>query len=333
MPDDTNPRVLVVDDEPAMIELLQDALMSEGFLIETASCGSEAIKLARANPPDIVVADLMLGDCTGLDVIDSLRADIAGDMPAIVITGMGDPETLTEASRHRPVELMTKPLDLDRLRQAIREELARRAGYERVKSRTKRLRRLAREINIERKTIQSRLDSTCADLTVAYRTLSSQMASQQVLIGYQRELIAAKNDDDVFRSMFRVLVHRIGSVFGAAMVCDAEAELQIAGRFGVPHPDEVTFCQELCDPLVDMTLEDPKCTLIDAGDNSEMFDESIRKFLPGLSALLMPLISSPGELIGLVVLYRKGEQPFTDADVELAEMISPPTAMAVRRND
>ena len=86
---------------------------------ETASSGLEAIKLARANPPDIVVTDLMLGDCTGLDVIDSLRADIAGDIPAIVITGMGDPETLTEASRHRPAELMTKPLDLDRLRQTI----------------------------------------------------------------------------------------------------------------------------------------------------------------------------------------------------------------------
>ena len=333
MPGDRNPRVLVVDDEPDMLELLQDALRGEGFSIETASCGNEAIKLARANPPDIVVTDLMLGDCTGLDVIDSLRADIAGDIPAIVITGMGDPETLTEASRYRPVELMTKPLDLDRLRQAIREELARRAGYERTKSRTKRLRRLAREINIERKTIQSRLDSTCADLTVAYRTLSSQMASQQVLIGYQRELIAAKNDDDVFRSLFRVIVYRTGSVFGVAMVCDSEAELQIAGRFGVPHPDEVTFCHELCDPLIDMTLADPKCVLIDAGDNSEIFDESIRKFLPGLSVLIMPLIPSPGELIGLVVLYRKGEQPFTDADVELAEMISAPTAMAVRRND
>jgi DNA-binding response OmpR family regulator len=333
MSPDTNPRVLVVDDEPDMRDLLLDALQGEGFVIETASSGLEAIKLARTNPPDIVVTDLMLGDCTGLDVIDSLRNDISADIPAIVITGRGDPEMFTEASRYRPVELMTKPLDLDRLRLAIAEELARRTGYERTKKRHEKIRRLAREINIERKTIQNRLDSTCADLTVAYRRLSSQMASQQVLIAYQRELIAAKNDDDVFRSLFRVIVHRTGSVFGVAMACDSEAELQIAGRFGVPHPDEVTFCQELCDPLVDIILTDPKCMLIDAGERSEIFHDSIRKFLPGLSALTMPLIPSPGELIGLVVLYRKGEQPFTDADVELAEAIAPPTAIAVRRND
>ncbi|MCP4379310.1 MAG: response regulator [bacterium] len=333
MSPDSDPRILVVDDEPDMRDLLLDALQGEGFVIETASSGREAIKLARDNHPDIVVTDLMLGDCTGLDVIDSLRNDVSADLPAIVITGRGDPEALTEASRYRPVELMTKPLDLDRLRRAIAEELARRTGYERTKKRQKRLRRLAREINIERKTIQNRLDSTCADLTVAYRRLSSQMASQQVLIAYQRELIAAKDDDDVFRSLFRVIVHRTGSVFGVAMACDGEAELQIAGRFGVPHPDEVTFCQELCEPLIDIVLADPKCMLIDAGDRSEIFHESIRKFLPGLSALTMPLIPSPGELIGLVVLYRKGEQPFTDADVELAEAIAQPTAIAVRRND
>ena len=333
MAGDRNPRVLLVDDEADIIELLTDALGQEGFSIETASCGSDAIKRARANRPDIVVTDLMLGDCTGLDVIDALRADVASDISAIVITAMGDPDTLTEASRSRPAELMTKPLDLDRLRQAIREELARRAGYEKTKDRQKKLRRLAREVNIERKTIQNRLDSTCADLAEAYKMLSSQLAVQQVLIGYQRDLIAAKDDDDVFRSMFRVLVHRIGSVFGAALVCDAEAELQIAGRFGVPHPDEVSFCRELCDPLIDMALTEPKCIFMDAGDNSEKFDPSIRKFLPGLSILAIPLIPLPGELIGLIVLYRKGEQPFTDADMDLAELLAPPTAMAVRRND
>jgi len=333
MAGDKKPRVLVVDDEADIIELLSDALGDEDFSIETARSGSEAVKCARANAPDIVVTDLMLGDCTGLDVIDSLRADIASDTPAIVITAIGDPATLTEASRCRPVELMTKPLDLDRLRRTIKDELARRAGYERTKDRQKRLRRLAREINIERKIIQDRLDSTCADLTDAYKTLSAQMASQQVLIGYQRELIAARDDDHVFRSLFRVIVHRSGSVFGAALVCDSSAELQIAGRFGVPHPDEISFCRELCDPLIDMTLAEPKCMMLDAGDNSAKFSESIRKFLPGLSVLAIPLIPSPGELIGLIVLYRKGEQPFTDADIELAEMLAAPTALAVRRND
>ena len=43
--------------------------------------------------------------------------------------------------------------------------------------------------------------------------------------------------------------------------------------------------------------------------------------------------ATAGQIIGLVVLYRKGEQPFTDGDIALAEMIAPSTAMTIRRND
>jgi GAF domain-containing protein len=84
---------------------------------------------------------------------------------------------------------------------------------------------------------------------------------------------------------------------------------------------------------VDQILKTPECTLIDAWDHAELFDESIRRRLCGVSVLAVPLIPAPGELIGLGVLYRKGEQPFIDQDLALAEMISLATATAVRRND
>jgi len=86
-------------------------------------------------------------------------------------------------------------------------------------------------------------------------------------------------------------------------------------------------------PLIDRTLERPECFLWDAGEDPTRFAENIRKFLPGITILTVPLIPEPGELIGLVVLYRKGEQPFTDMDCALAEMVAHPAALAVRRND
>jgi GAF domain-containing protein len=80
-------------------------------------------------------------------------------------------------------------------------------------------------------------------------------------------------------------------------------------------------------------IANPTCTLTDAGEEQQRFDASIRRYLPGLSVLAIPLVPAEGELIGLVVLYRKGEQPFTDADVALAELVAPSTAAAIRRND
>jgi CheY-like chemotaxis protein len=324
--------VLVVDDELELRRLVCDILEGLDVTVFTAGSGEEALEMARGQAPDLLITDLRLGDCTGLDVIDGVRK-LAGDVPAVVITGYGDPQSLAAASRRRPVELMTKPLDVDRLRQTVRGELNRLDRAERLGRRNRRLRMIARNLSRDRNLVRGQLDSTCADLTCAYRSLNNQLSIQQTVINYQNSMIAARNDDEVFAALFRAFATRSGPLFGVALVCDENAVLNVIGRFGVPAPDELGFCQKFVRPIVDKVLVTPKCLLIDAWDEAELFDPAIRRRLCGVSILVVPLIPAPGELIGLGVLYRKGEQPFTEQDLALADMISLATATAVRRND
>jgi DNA-binding response OmpR family regulator len=328
----SRPAILVVDDEAPIRELLCDALGAEGYSIEAAATGAQALQCAQERKPDLLVTDLLLGDCNGLEVIDTIRNQVS-DVPAVVITGHGDPEMFSDASRRRPVELITKPLDLDRLHQAVRSELSRNEGLRKLRNRNRRLRQVLRLTNRKRRNHKDSFQQTCSDLTTAYRSLSGQMAMQGIVLGYQKTLLSARCDDDVFASLFRTFVQRTGPVFGVAMVCDSSAQLRIVGRFGVPHPDSLPFCQKLTDPLVDVLLTNPQCTLMDAQERQELFDATIRRYLVGVSVLAVPLIPSPGEMIGMSVFYRKGEQPFTGSDVALAEMVSHPTAVAIRRND
>jgi CheY-like chemotaxis protein len=325
-------RVLVVDDELELRRLVSDVLETLDVTVCTAGSGKEALEMARAQIPDLLITDLRLGDCTGLDVIDDVRK-LAGEVPAVVITGYGDPQSLAAASRRRPVELMTKPLDVDRLRQTVQGELKRLDRAERLDRRNRRLRMIARNLSRDRNLIRGQLDSTCADLMCAYRNLNNQLSIQQTVINYQNAMIAAHNDDEVFANMFRAFATRTGPLFGVALVCDESAKLNVIGRFGVPKPDELGFCQKLTGPVVDKVLQTPACMIVDAWDEVELFDQAIRRRLCGVSILVVPLIPAPGELIGMGVLYRKGEQPFTEQDIALADMISLPTATAVRRND
>ena len=232
------PTVLVVDDESDLREVLCDVLNIGGIRVCVAASGQEAIELARRTPPDLVVTDLRLGDCTGLDVIDGIRRTRSAT-PAVVITGQRDPAVLAEASRHRPLEVMTKPLDVHRLRATVTQELQRQAATRQGDRRQLRLRRLARRANQERRQLRTRLKATCTNLARAYAQMTAQFGAQQTLLAYQQELLKARNDDDVFRTLFGLFVRRSGPVFGVAMVCDASAELQVAGRFGVPLPDEL----------------------------------------------------------------------------------------------
>ena len=328
---DHKPRVLIVDNEPALRELLAGALETAHYDLMIASNGREAIDLAANRSPDLIVTDLCLNDCTGLDVIDRLR-QTQPNIPAVVITGQANSAERNRASR-RGVEVLDKPLNLDRLRATIDQELIRRAHNGRLHRRVNRLRQIARAINAQRKNLQSQLDSTCNQLTRGYKQLNRQMSTQKAMLAYQQELIAARNDDDVFRALFSSFVQQSGPVFGVAMVCDADAELQLAGRFGVPRPDGQPFCLSMVRPVIEDVLVDPKIRHFDATDCVDRFDEKIQRYMVGLSMLVIPLLPTPGQLIGLVVLYRKGEQPFTPDDIALAERIAKPTAVAVQKNE
>lgn len=324
--------VLVVDDEPHLRELLADALAGLDVQVTVASTGQEAISLARRCRPDLLVTDLRLGDCTGLDVIDDVRTR-QPHVPAVLITGHGDPHALSEASRRRPVELMTKPLDIERLRSTVRLELAHLKNHQRQRRRERQLRLLARKANQKKKSMDRELQKTSAELTSTYRKLTSQLAMQETAMTYQRQMLQCRNDDDVFRAFFQLFVQSTGSLNGVALACDSNAELQIVGRFGVPSPDSIPFCKHLIAPIIDMALAEPRCAMLDAGEKAELFDASIRKYLCGLSILAVPLLPEEGQLIGLVVLYRKGEQPFVDEDMAMAEAIAMPTSLTIRRNE
>jgi two-component system alkaline phosphatase synthesis response regulator PhoP len=76
--------VLVVDDEPKIVEVVGDYLRSAGFSVTTAAAGESALALARARPPDVVVLDLGLPGLDGLDVTRELRR--TSSVPIIMLT-------------------------------------------------------------------------------------------------------------------------------------------------------------------------------------------------------------------------------------------------------
>jgi two-component system phosphate regulon response regulator PhoB len=85
------PRILVVDDEPDLLELLQVNLTHAGMVVETARSAQEAFERLRRAPPDLLVLDLMLPDLSGEDVCRRVRADERlGDLPILMLTAKSD---------------------------------------------------------------------------------------------------------------------------------------------------------------------------------------------------------------------------------------------------
>lgn len=86
---DAPPTVLVVDDEPQIIDLAELYLRNEGFEVRRASNGSEALAALREAPPDLVILDIMLPGVDGWEVTRQIRNE--SSLPIIMLTARGDP--------------------------------------------------------------------------------------------------------------------------------------------------------------------------------------------------------------------------------------------------
>jgi two-component system OmpR family response regulator len=119
-------RVLVVDDEPSLSELLQMALRYEGWEIRTAASGTEALRVAKDFRPDAVVLDIMLPDMDGLAVMHRLRAD--ADTPVLFLTAKDAVADRVAGLTAGGDDYVTKPFSLEevvaRLRSLVRRALA-----------------------------------------------------------------------------------------------------------------------------------------------------------------------------------------------------------------
>ncbi len=96
---DGKKRILVVDDEPDFASIVQGNLEKEGFEVEVAYDGAEGLEKVEANPPDVIVLDVMMPEKDGYKMCKELKADERfADIPVIMLTAVGDHVTSTRYS-------------------------------------------------------------------------------------------------------------------------------------------------------------------------------------------------------------------------------------------
>jgi two-component system OmpR family response regulator len=126
-------RILVVDDEPNITELVGAALRYEGFAVDTAATGHQAIERIEAARPTLVLLDVMLPDEDGFAVLRRLR-DRVGDLPVIFLTARDATADKVGGLRLGGDDYITKPFSLEELVARVRAVL-RRVGWEEKNSR------------------------------------------------------------------------------------------------------------------------------------------------------------------------------------------------------
>lgn len=115
-------RILVIDDEEAILESLQMYFTEKGYIVNCAKTANEGLSFASSFYPDLIILDVRLPDVDGLEILERLRC-LSRRSPVIIITAFHDMDTTIRAVKKGAFEYIPKPIDIEELDLAVRKAL------------------------------------------------------------------------------------------------------------------------------------------------------------------------------------------------------------------
>ena len=118
-------RILIIDDEKNIRTTLARALDLEGFVVDTAESGEAGLARLKAEPPDLVLLDLKLGDIDGLTVLERMKAASSSEPlpPVVMMSGHGTLDAAIRATRLGALDFLEKPVEMERLLLTVKNAL------------------------------------------------------------------------------------------------------------------------------------------------------------------------------------------------------------------
>ncbi len=115
-------RVLLIEDEPNIIEAIRFILSRDGWRVDTHADGSSAVDAVRSRSPDLIILDVMLPNRSGYDILNDLRQDDATrDLPVLMLTARGQKKDRDLAEKLGASRFMTKPFSNGEVLAAVRD--------------------------------------------------------------------------------------------------------------------------------------------------------------------------------------------------------------------
>ena len=207
---DLPPRVLVVDDEPCLRQVIED-VVRQGIKCRVIGAANlrEARNILITQSIDILIADVNLPDGDGTSLLPLLRRH-QPNASAIVITGAPTLATAITAMREGALDFVPKPFSNDQLLERLRSALDRQARCDKADLRFSRLKVAVKRLNESRRLISRKVDLLCNDLVSAYGDLSRQLDDVRTQEGFRKAIAGAVDLEQLLCHSMDWLLRELG---------------------------------------------------------------------------------------------------------------------------
>ena len=134
---DKKPKILVLEDDPKMLEVLVDVLREHDYEVTPASNGEEAVARAMESSFDLIVADIRMEGMSGLDAVEKSRRE-QPEIGTLIVSGYATPDNMARAMKLQAGKILAKPFKIKQFLQRVEEQLALRQKHQAKRSRADR---------------------------------------------------------------------------------------------------------------------------------------------------------------------------------------------------
>jgi CheY-like chemotaxis protein len=322
----TSPTVLIVEDDPAILQLIEEVLGRElNCRVRSAGSIKRARRMLAVEPIDLLIADVGLPDGDGLSLLGALRArhPLA---EAIVITGDPSLEGAIQAMRGGAADLLPKPFSMEAFLERARRALYRQHRAARNEARIESLRNAVRRLNEARRMVGKKVDLLCNDLVGAYGELAGQLDQVRTQEGFRNLLSAARDLEQLLCHAMDWMLRQLG-YSNVAVWLAGHDQFQLGAYMKHSIVGDAALIEAMRLGLLRKLMTENFIHL-SAADARRVLTSTEAKMMPD-QAILGAHCTYLGESLAMVVLFREGSRPFTDVDAATLKAIAPIFAVAL----
>jgi FixJ family two-component response regulator len=317
------PCVLIVDDEPACLDAVNDILARQMHCrVLRASSLHEAREQFRASgdPVQLLLIDKNLPDGDGISLVPALRQHNP-TAEAVVITGDPSLDGAIGALRAGAIDFLPKPFSAEHLQDRIRRALKRQELAAKVDKRLVRLRRAVRRLNVSRRMVSKKVDLLCNDLVSAYGELSKQVDAVRTQESFRKLLDAAKDLEQLLCHAMDWVLRHAGYANVAIWLAADDANCELGAYMKYTIAGDKALTEAMKNGLLPLVQREGFVHL-QPEDLSRNLPAAECGYLAG-QTVLAANCTYLGETLATVVAFRDARSPFTEDDELMLKAISP----------
>jgi len=324
------PRILVVDDEPSVVGLLDDVV---GGTIPCEIIKADSIATAKkvlaTQGVELMVADVCLPDGQGTDLISALKY-YQPSARAVVITGKPTMNGAINAIREGAVDFLPKPFSAQQLLDRVNAALKSQSESAKKDKRILKLRDAVKRLNDARKTVSKKVDLLCNDLITAYGELSRQLDTVRVQENFRKTLAESKDLEQLLCHAMDWMLRQMGYSNVAIWLAGEDEEFQLGAYMKYTIAGEPAVTEALRKGIVGKINKEAFVHL-SAEEAKEKLTPAELKQISGNSVMGVNC-TYLGEVLATIVLFRDANVPFTEEDAAALKLISPIFATSLASN-